>query len=154
MHKTDVAWLAGLLEGEGSFGRKNGVPDVNLGMMDRDIVDRAGALLGLRTYSDKTPAGKPFWRLRTSGRYAAHLMRLFRPFLGQRRQGQIDTALADWTGGYLSAPFRRRLPQSEVLLVHQLVGMGLNYSQVSRQMRRDQSTVSRIARGRTHANKL
>src|SRR4051812_29292397 len=46
----DLHWLAGLLEGEGSFiaGPPSAPrsPIVQATMVDRDIIDRAGALLG------------------------------------------------------------------------------------------------------------
>ena len=53
MTEIEIAWLAGLLEGEGSFGltgyaaKKSKVfPTISLAMTDLDIIERAGALIG------------------------------------------------------------------------------------------------------------
>jgi len=41
---TDIAWLAGLLEGEGSFSIKNVSAEISIAMSDKDILDRAAQL--------------------------------------------------------------------------------------------------------------
>jgi hypothetical protein len=47
LSKVDIAWLAGLLEGEGSFmrGKRKDAPGISLAMTDRDVVERAAKLL-------------------------------------------------------------------------------------------------------------
>ena len=155
MHKTDLTWLAGLLEGEGSFGARNGVPSLGLGMMDKDVVDKAGELLGMKTYISKTPAGKPFWTLRTSGRYAAFVMSRLRPWMGRRRTVQIDKALSQWSGGMARGPIGASLSATDVSRIREMARCGLNNCEIARRLGKPRgfnSTVSRVVRGITHAD--
>jgi hypothetical protein len=48
MTATDIAWLAGIIEGEGTFGRK-GHPagQVRVQMTDEDVIDRLHSLTGV-----------------------------------------------------------------------------------------------------------
>jgi hypothetical protein len=98
----DLHWLAGLLEGEGTFipGPPSAprTPAVVLTMADRDIVDRAAVLLDCAV----TPvrARRDGWReaycVRVRGPRAVEWMRRLRPLMGYRRQGQIDRAVASY----------------------------------------------------------
>jgi len=99
----DYAWLAGLLEGEGSFfkgsRRSPGKPVVSITMTDRDVVQRAADLLGVLSFHERIPANpkwKPVYRMQVSGQRAVDLMNRIRPMMGERRRGQIDVALACW----------------------------------------------------------
>jgi hypothetical protein len=96
----DLYWLAGLLEGEGTFiaGPPSAPrsPAVQLSMADRDVVDRAAALLECAVTI--VPARREGWRTaysaRVRGARAVAWMKRLRPLLGSRRQEQIDRALA------------------------------------------------------------
>jgi len=103
---TELAWLAGLLEGEGSFlmcrcrvgGKVYRYPKIVVGMTDRDVVERAGRLLGNnKTYPmPKQPRRKQAWRVAVTGWKAAELMRSMRPWLGERRREAVDAVLAEY----------------------------------------------------------
>jgi hypothetical protein len=92
----DLYWLAGLLEGEGSFiaGPPSAprTPALVLTMADRDIVDRAAELLDCAV--SMIPARRNGWRdaycVRVRGPRAVEWMRRLRPLMGHRRQTQID----------------------------------------------------------------
>lgn len=105
--EEELAWLAGLLEGDGFFGiikcRKGGkeyrYPRAGVSMCDRDVVERVAAMWGVGVYALKpqgTGAVLPVFRTLVTGRRAVHWMRLLRPFMGVRRQGQIDLCLVEW----------------------------------------------------------
>lgn len=102
MTDAELCWLAGLLEGEGSFckgppSRPNSL-QVSLQMTDEDVVARAANLFGV-AYSRGTPKKKAWkytYRTLLRGYPAAALMKQLRPMMGQRRQGQIDRALASY----------------------------------------------------------
>jgi hypothetical protein len=98
--QQDLYWLAGLLEGEGTFlaGPPSAPrsPAVQLSMVDRDIVERAGALL--RRAVTVVPSRREGWRtaysVRVRGARAVQWMERLRPLMGSRRQRQIDRAIA------------------------------------------------------------
>jgi hypothetical protein len=95
--REDTIWLAGLLEGEGTFDLHRGrYPRVRLGMTDRDVVGRAASLLdaSIRLSLHAAPA-KPTWHTEISGARAAEVMRAILPHMGARRSQKIATILAN-----------------------------------------------------------
>lgn len=118
MKLEELAWLAGLLEGEGSFMKAPpsdpGRPRISLQMTDEDVVARAAILLGVKysTSQDRRcPAWKPTAQLQVKGKRAVHLMRELYPHMGQRRRQQILAALET----YAPRDPVRKLTESNVL---------------------------------------
>ena len=107
-----VPWLAGLLEGEGTFSSTGAYPVISASMCDRDVISRAAALMS----SDADRVWEPFdardeargWSrsyvTAVTGARAAELMRTLRPFMGLRRSAAIDRALAAYHPIRLTAP--------------------------------------------------
>lgn len=94
--REDTIWLAGLLEGEGSFDAHRGkYPRIRLGMTDRDVVGRAASLMDatIRLSLRSAPA-KPTFHTEVSGARAAQIMREILPHMGARRSGKIAEVLA------------------------------------------------------------
>jgi hypothetical protein len=94
--RDDLIWLAGLLEGEGTFDSHRGkYPRIRLAMTDRDVVGRAASLMDakIRLSLHAAPA-KPTWHAEISGEKAAEVMRLILPFMGTRRSAKIAEVLA------------------------------------------------------------
>lgn len=98
-------WLAGLLEGEGSFVA--GVPAnptkpiIALQMTDEDVVAKVAAIFQVKYHRVDMSHEKGWrdtYRLRIAGKKAVSVMKLLRPLMGERRQGQIDKALACYNG--------------------------------------------------------
>lgn len=83
METQDLRWLAGLLEGEGSFcagppNRPNN-PRIELAMTDRDVLDRVASLFQVqyigerhRTYRGKVL--KPLYTISLRGKRSVSLM--------------------------------------------------------------------------------
>jgi hypothetical protein len=99
-----LSWLAGLLEGEGTFSlncdaKRRCYPVVSVQMCDEAVVRKAAALLGARTVAKREP-DQPHWRptyvAKIGGAHAAERMRSLRALMGQRRQASIDLALASY----------------------------------------------------------
>ena len=107
--RVDLLWLAGLLEGEGTFDAHRGkYPRIRLAMTDRDVVGRAATLMGSTIRLSLHPAPvQPTWHTEISGARAAEIMRAILPFMGSRRSGRIAQALGAATfrkGTKSSAP--------------------------------------------------
>ena len=98
MNRDDLLWLAGLLEGEGTFDlHKRKYPRIRLGMTDRDVVGRAADLLGANLrVSIPLDGTKTMFHTEISGQRAAAILRLLLPLMGARRSGKIGEIL----GGY------------------------------------------------------
>ena len=98
-----LPWLAGLLEGEGTFtARRNGTwVGISVEMSDRTTVHRVASMLGASSiHRDK---GRPElgWRptfvAHISGNRARPWLLALRPWMGERRGAAIDLALDSWT---------------------------------------------------------
>lgn len=97
MTPLDAAWLAGLLEGEGCFQLHRLTAFVTVTMTDRDVVDRAAALMQAASVTTRTPArGKPTYTSAVSGQRAVDIMESIRPLMGARRADKIDAILTVW----------------------------------------------------------
>jgi hypothetical protein len=98
---SQLQWLAGLLEGEGSFfagppSKPNGA-GISIEMVDRDVIEKVAQIFqttlvecGLRQHWQQT------YRAQLRGRRAIELMTELRPIMSQRRQQQIDRAVASF----------------------------------------------------------
>jgi hypothetical protein len=95
VNDRDLYWLAGLLEGEGSFDLHRGrYPRVRLGMTDRDVVGRAATLLGGKVrLSLKGAPAQAMWHVEVSGSKAEAAMKAILPHMGARRSAKIATIL-------------------------------------------------------------
>lgn len=100
--EAEIHWLAGLVEGEGNFAAPPPSaplsPAVTLSMCERDVVERAARLMGApRPFfrqDPRNPRWRPSYTARVSARKAVALMETLRPFMGARRQKEIDRALS------------------------------------------------------------
>ena len=97
-----LAWMSGLLEGEGTFVKGSPArprrPIMALGMSDEDVVRRVCDLWGTRLWTIrlKNPRYKPVFRTELVGGSAVAMMELLRPHMSTRRQEQIDASVATY----------------------------------------------------------
>jgi hypothetical protein len=107
--RDDLLWLAGLLEGEGSFDAQRGkYPRVRVGMTDRDVVGRAATLIGSRVRLSLKPAPyQATWHAEVTGSKAAEVMRAVLPFMGSRRSAKIASILGAADLGTVGTPVRQ-----------------------------------------------
>lgn len=112
---NDIAWAAGLFEGEGTFelrNRKSGrsITGLRLGMTDLDVVERFHKVVGvgkIRTVQRPDPNHKTLYQ------WSVHRMSemepiivAFLPYLGKRRSIAARAALE-----YIREPFRKGVYQ-------------------------------------------
>lgn len=133
LSEIEIAWLAGLLEGEGSFGldarsaKRYNVstappsPFLRISMTDQDIIERVSKLVNKNYFSPKRliATGKQVYIVHIGDRATLRtlLPRLF-PYFGKRRQEIVNKcldALAEWEMWYTAGNRRemaRRGPLS------------------------------------------
>ncbi len=121
MKEIELYWLAGILEGEGSFmmsrnhvgGKLYLYPKITVCMTDKDIIKRVADLLGVGVYEvPKVPGRKAAYRTSLSGTKAALVMQQLKPIMGHRRAGKIDEILIAY-GEIESTDVRRARSCSE-----------------------------------------
>jgi hypothetical protein len=99
METDKLMWLAGLLEGEGCFFLSHGnSPAVVLKMKDKDVVERAHALMGgnfrCTNPRPKYPHWSVLWSVALFGKPATALMQELLPYMGERRSQKITEVLS------------------------------------------------------------
>jgi hypothetical protein len=111
--EEDLYWLAGILEGEGTFvvgsPSANGLPVVRVTMTDRDVVDRVGRILrrSVTPLKARRDDYKVPYATSVKGAPAVELMRLVEPLLGPTRRTQIARVLATWRARPARWPTKR-----------------------------------------------
>ena len=94
-----IRQMAGLLEGEGTFGYYSRSPHISLTMIDKDVVEWAAKLMNNRNvYVNKGShlGKKEQWRFTCHGSLAIGWMMTLYSFLGTRRRAQIKKAIDLW----------------------------------------------------------
>jgi hypothetical protein len=93
--EIEIAYIAALLEGEGTFLRKGFCPIIQLGMTDLDVIEKAARIINIRdrkihASDDKRPNHKIKHVICVAGRDAMKWMKLIRPHMCSRRGMEID----------------------------------------------------------------
>jgi hypothetical protein len=103
MNETDIAWAAGLFEGEGTIllATKTRTAHLCVAMTDHDVLERLTELLGGRLRGPYTRKGNPHWK--PQWRWNLHgieqvqeVLRMFYPYLGARRRARAAEAIASY----------------------------------------------------------
>ncbi len=112
----DISWLAGLIEGEGSFLTCNTSPCISLQMTDKDIIERAARLLGVTVRGPYVyGSNKPTWTCRVYGQRAAGWIMTLWTFMGTRRREKMLEVLEAWKARKTS---RRNRPPGRKATCH------------------------------------
>ncbi len=97
---AELYWLAGWLEGEGSFVRPPPSsprgPRIHGSSCDRDVIQEVARLLRVKPRIDRKRREQwtPIWRVMLAGGRAITLMQALQPTMGKRRRGQIRSSIA------------------------------------------------------------
>lgn len=96
--EAQIAWLAGILEGEGCWTTASNEYNLRIAvkMTDKDIIQRLHDITGVGTLNDNQPREKPHhkqaycWFV-SKATDVLWVTELVYPWLGERRQAKIDT---------------------------------------------------------------
>lgn len=157
MNDMDLYWLCGLLEGEGSF--LAGTPSnpnrtrVHVQMTDRDVIERV-ARLWVSTVAVRPPQvshHKESYVTSISCRRARDFMVLAHPLMGERRQAQIDRALAAHDPRL--ARRARKLSEEQVDELRRRHALGESGQKIAEEFGVSGTVVYRILRGEAYREK-
>jgi len=100
MRDLEVAWLAGLYEGEGSCNITSGrAIRIEIAMTDEDIINRIHSLTGVgsvKTAPKRKANYKQVYRWSIGGIAAVNLLQQMMPWLGDRRRIHAENAINNW----------------------------------------------------------
>lgn len=92
-----IAWLAGIIEGEGCISVGPKIVRITVNMTDRDVIERIDQLYpspnGIREFADPRYKTKYIWRV-GQGEVVREILTLTLPWLGVRRSERAREALA------------------------------------------------------------
>jgi hypothetical protein len=145
-----IHWLAGLLEGEGSFLKgapsAPNTPSIAVSMTDEDVIERVARYFGVKYHAvgkrqehHKTP-----YTVHLKGAKAHDLMRQLYPLMGLRRREQIDRALEN----YVYNPLKI-IDEDTVREIKRRIVSGDSLIDISRTMKVSYTIVKNIKRGRS-----
>lgn len=109
-----IAWIAGILEGEGCFGLQNHgkTPNITLRMTDYDTVYKARMILGGGSKISQQSYPEMNWKTSYSciviGKRAIEWMMTIYKFMGKRRKEKIKEIINVWKSNYVNSAFCKR----------------------------------------------
>jgi len=125
MTDVEIAWVAGLLEGEGWFGINGYSSVITLVMADLDIIKKFKALIDCNNRITVRPKAfshhKDTYSIGVCGKQAFILMNLIRPFMGERRGAVIDDVILK------CEPYYRRISDSKCKRGHDISSPNSRY---------------------------
>ncbi len=95
---ADIAWAAGFLEGEGSFGCPRVAPQIQAAQVNREPLERLQRIFGGAIYAcrARSPKGRAYFMWNLNGTRAAGVMMTVAGLMSGRRFNQILAALTPW----------------------------------------------------------
>lgn len=96
---TDIAWAAGILEGEGSFNQKNSYAiNISCNMTDLDVLEKLQRIFGGNIYTVKKRKEhwKQSWVWSLNGKEALHTVIILKPYMMSRRSTKIQYLLNNY----------------------------------------------------------
>jgi hypothetical protein len=140
--RLELAWLAGLLEAEGTFlrpapsGRR--LPIVACQMTDADVVDRVASDFGTKSATVPRPGRRCVYAAKLKGSRAAALMIDLAPLMGARRTRAIAEALSAYS------PPDRKLDYLAAEEIRDLRALGASVSWLARSFCVARSTIRQV----------
>lgn len=111
--KSDIAWAAGLFEGEGCITTANKNPRLSLGSTDLDVLEKFLSVVGVGKISKgiRSPiATKDIWVWRTAQfEYVQAVLAAFWPWLCSRRRARAEQMIRLGASGSRGLRFRSLL---------------------------------------------
>lgn len=113
MTTANIAWMTGLLEGEGCFSINRNTPAVIVAMTDEDVVRKAAGFFGstLRGPQRRSSSKKDVWVTSVHGSKAVGWMLTSYPLLGARRRSRIREVLSIWRKAPVGQKHRTHCPR-------------------------------------------
>jgi hypothetical protein len=151
LQEMDRFWLAGLLEGEGSFLKgppcKPNLPRISLQMTDQDITEKAASLLGVSSVKGCKPKKehhKQCYAVVVRGAKAVEIMKELFPLMGERRKKQITAAIES------HKPQINFFTLEQVISIRERAKQGEKHTAIAKEFGVHRSTISHMISGRNY----
>lgn len=160
MNELELYWLAGMIEGEGSFiaapPSAPNQPRISFSTTDKDIAEKVASLFGVKYIRSWKPkkGQRGYGKYKESlgvcvkGRPAVILMNKLKPLMGERRRKQIEKALSSYDPFYINKA-RSKLNETQVQEIYQRAYNNEPHKNIADDFQIDRSTVSGIKIGKS-----
>ena len=161
--RENLAWVAGIVEGEGTVRWTNPAPkrpdgrhpggqslDLSVAMTDEDVLRRIVKIFGVGTifgpYQPKPVTRKPIFQLKINGANAYACLMAIWPWLHKRRRDQVTIAVKAWL---VSHP-KRALDAMQVAHIREEVSKGVSPTLLANEFGVSVQTICNAAKGKTY----
>ena len=151
LQEMERFWLAGLLEGEGSFMKGSpcnpNLPKISLQITDKDVTDKVAKILGVSSVIGSKPKKehhKQCYIVVLRGAKAVEIMKEIYSLMGERRKKQIDEAIASYK------PVIRFFTTEQVVEIKNRVKNGEKHTAIAKEFGVHRSTISHMIAGNTY----
>ncbi len=162
--RENLAWLAGIIEGEGTMrwtkpapkrddGRHPGGQslDLSIAMTDEDVLRRVAEIAGVGKvfgpYQPKPETRKPIFTYKVSGANAYAVLAAVFSWLHSRRREQVLTAIKSWTQSHP----KRALAADQVAAIKSTYAMGsVSMATLGAEYGVSASTISNVVSGKMY----
>ena len=151
----DIVWLAGILEGEGSFIAKGKSLTISINMTDLDVMERVSCLVGAPSiykgqYKNRN---KPTYTLGVSGYRAVLIAMLVYPWMGTRRRNSIKSMWEMYQQRTGPAKGEHNgqsvLTAADILKIRELSRLGMSTREIANKMPVRNVAIANIIAGKT-----
>lgn len=152
---NDLHWLAGLLEGEGTFWVSGNHVGIKVAMTDQEPIQKAANLMGnVPIHRQRTSFKTLYYAQVQKAKDAQDLCRKLRPLMSPRRQKQIDAVLErceelqlQWADGRQKMFLIQHIINEQGMSVTELSKRcGLGYEVVRKGSRGERRIIGKLAR--------
>lgn len=94
----DIAWVAGLLEGEGCFSSNKGQPCIQINMVDLDTIEKIRGIINpnIKICIIEKPNKQVQYKITVGGSLAIQWMMTIYSLMSKRRQMKIKETFDNW----------------------------------------------------------
>ena len=136
---TEIAWLAGLLEGEGYFGFQDNNPCLSVQMVDEDTIRKIAGIFDANYQGyDREGVAQRIYNVSITGRKAVEIMTLVLPYMSMRRTSRIQNIVESWS------PKKNHLTDDEVIECFARLMIGEAHKDIATDMGVSRSMISVI----------
>jgi transposase-like protein len=147
--RNQLAWLAGLLEAEGTFLKpppSDGRPRIVCYMGDEDVVERMAKATGTVAFgTTRADRSREMFTALLKGYRAVLLMHDLLPLMGERRSRRIREIVGEFQ------PPVRKLSHAAAAEIRRQVKLGVSVSALSRQFGVSRPTIRQVREGSIYA---
>lgn len=146
---VEIAWIAGLFEGEGSFCfHKGRARSIQISSTDRDVLEKVERVLGGKVYEIGRRLNKEHWKdayiWRLPLKNSIDFINDIKAYLGDRRTKRSEEFIKSLQEAQTKKIERNERTKTIRKLIHELRQKGLTHQAIAKELSIDRTHVTKI----------